>query len=119
MAASSAAIRAGVRQVPSTATALCGVRPLLGNRTVVPAGTRVTSRAKKLSYMGTLTVPRGASPPEHPASTAPASASTTTSGGHAERRAWRLLQDRAGRRYLAAALPDPASDHRRPGMLPA
>ena len=70
--------RAGVRQVPSTATALCGVRPLLGNRTVVPAGTRVTSRAKKLSYMLTLTVPRGASPPEHPASTAPASASTTT-----------------------------------------
>ena len=51
---------------------------LLGNRTVAPAGTRVTSRAKKLSYMGTLTVPRGASPPEHPASSAPASASTTS-----------------------------------------
>ena len=74
----SAGTRSGVRQLPSVATALWAVRPRLGNRTLVPAGTRVTSRAKKLSYMGTLTVPRGSPPPEHPASTAPARASAAS-----------------------------------------
>src|SRR4029450_3563439 len=68
----------GVRTLPAAATALWAVRPRLGNRTLVPAGTRVTSRAKKLSYMATLTVPRAPPPPEHPASTAPARASAAS-----------------------------------------
>jgi hypothetical protein len=105
----SAPTRSGVRQLPSAATALWGVLPLLGNRTRVPTGTRVTSRAKKLSYIDTFTVPRGSSPPEQPPTTAPASASTSSSRPRRLPAMGASSGFRARRAYLPVPPPPPAS----------